>query len=610
MMVASDSSPECLSKVMGSDSSSECFSKVMASMPGFRFHPTDEELIMYYLKRKMCRKKLKLDVIRETDVYKWDPEELPGICFALGLIFAGNFWLDMIDETLSGGQSVLKTGDRQWFFFTHRDRKYPNSARSNRGTRHGYWKATGKDRNVIYNSRTVGVKKTLVFYRGRAPNGERTDWVMHEYTLEEEELKRCQGFKDYYALYKVFKKSGPGPKNGEQYGAPFKEEEWVDDDLIDFNINSAEKEAPISQLDNGTSVDTVTFNNQVQPLFDDDIDEILKKMMDEHVPDQPFYPALPQVAAEETQSIVVDQFSRESIFDEPIKMFHSSGLQSDVQHSHDLTQSATSHLHVSEAPEVTSAPIIQAEEPHLHEDDFLEIDDLIGPEPTVSNIENPSENLQFEDGLSVLDLYYDAEMFLRDMGPVDQEAISHPYMNTFDSNIVNQHYQSQLIGEDANQTGGEFWMHEQRHILSPAEHTNGSFPLPTSGVVCESASLPAEGNHNQSSSPMGDVATSRFSSALWAFVESIPTTPASAAENANRAFERMSSFGRVRINIKQANLAAAAAAAAAAGNDTATMKRSGRRKGVLFLFLPVLVALCAFLWVSLGTLRLFGRSIS
>lgn len=93
------------------------------------------------------------------------------------------------------GQSMLKTGDRQWFFFSPRDRKYPNAARSNRGTRHGYWKATGKDRNVTCNSRTVGLKKTLVFYKGRAPNGERTDWVMHEYTMDEKELQRWQGFK-------------------------------------------------------------------------------------------------------------------------------------------------------------------------------------------------------------------------------------------------------------------------------------------------------------------------------------------------------------------------------------------------------------------------------
>lgn len=47
--------------------------------PGFRFHPTDEELILYYLKRKICGRSLKLDIITDIDVYKWDPHELPGI---------------------------------------------------------------------------------------------------------------------------------------------------------------------------------------------------------------------------------------------------------------------------------------------------------------------------------------------------------------------------------------------------------------------------------------------------------------------------------------------------------------------------------------------------
>ncbi|KAG4963017.1 hypothetical protein JHK84_040096 [Glycine max] len=49
---------------------------MMSSMPSFRFHPIDEELVMYYLKWKICGKRLKLNVICETDVYKWDPEDL------------------------------------------------------------------------------------------------------------------------------------------------------------------------------------------------------------------------------------------------------------------------------------------------------------------------------------------------------------------------------------------------------------------------------------------------------------------------------------------------------------------------------------------------------
>lgn len=36
--------------------------------------------------------------------------------------------------------------------------------------------------------------------------------------------------KGAYVLCRIFQKSGTGPKNGEQYGAPFIEEEWEDDE--------------------------------------------------------------------------------------------------------------------------------------------------------------------------------------------------------------------------------------------------------------------------------------------------------------------------------------------------------------------------------------------
>ncbi|KAK8968711.1 Protein CUP-SHAPED COTYLEDON 2 [Platanthera guangdongensis] len=127
--------------------------------PGFRFHPTDEELIAHYLFKKVLDSNFTSRAIAEIDLNKCEPWELP---------------------------VKAKMGEKEWYFFSLRDRKYPTGLRTNRATEAGYWKATGKDRE-IYSTRTgslVGMKKTLVFYRGRAPKGEKSNWVMHEYRLE------------------------------------------------------------------------------------------------------------------------------------------------------------------------------------------------------------------------------------------------------------------------------------------------------------------------------------------------------------------------------------------------------------------------------------------
>ncbi|URE44025.1 No apical meristem (NAM) protein [Musa troglodytarum] len=109
-------------------------------------------------------------------------------------------------------------GEEEWYFFSLRDRKYPTGLRTNRATGAGYWKATGKDKE-IYSSRTkslVGMKKTLVFYRGRAPKGEKSNWVMHEYRLEGRFAFHflCGSCKDDWVISRVFKKCGTGGGGG------------------------------------------------------------------------------------------------------------------------------------------------------------------------------------------------------------------------------------------------------------------------------------------------------------------------------------------------------------------------------------------------------------
>ncbi|KAL8507726.1 hypothetical protein ACS0TY_018318 [Phlomoides rotata] len=153
--------------------------------PGFRFHPTDEELITYYLLKKVLDASFSSRAIAEVDLNKCEPWHLPG---------------------------KAKMGEKEWYFFSLRDRKYPTGLRTNRATEAGYWKATGKDRE-IYSSKTcalVGMKKTLVFYRGRAPKGEKSNWVMHEYRLEGKFAYHylSRNSKGEWVISRVFQKSG------------------------------------------------------------------------------------------------------------------------------------------------------------------------------------------------------------------------------------------------------------------------------------------------------------------------------------------------------------------------------------------------------------------
>ncbi|MED6161111.1 hypothetical protein PIB30_057689 [Stylosanthes scabra] len=131
--------------------------------PGFRFHPTDEELVGYYLRKKVASQKIDLDVIREIDLYRIEPWDLQERC------------------------RIGYEEQKEWYFFSHKDKKYPTGTRTNRATMAGFWKATGRDKAVYDKSKVIGMRKTLVFYKGRAPNGQKTDWIMHEYRLESDE---------------------------------------------------------------------------------------------------------------------------------------------------------------------------------------------------------------------------------------------------------------------------------------------------------------------------------------------------------------------------------------------------------------------------------------
>ncbi|CAH2075772.1 unnamed protein product [Thlaspi arvense] len=140
--------------------------------PGYRFYPTEEELISFYLSNKLQGTRQDLDrVIPELYIYEFSPSDLP---------------------EFAGEPSRMDT--EQWFFFIPRQEREVRGGRPNRLTTSGYWKATGSP-GYVYSSqnRIIGMKRTMVFYQGRAPTGRKTEWKMNEYRAIEGEASSSSG---------------------------------------------------------------------------------------------------------------------------------------------------------------------------------------------------------------------------------------------------------------------------------------------------------------------------------------------------------------------------------------------------------------------------------
>ncbi|KAL1220316.1 NAC domain-containing protein 5 [Cardamine amara subsp. amara] len=132
----------------------------MANPVGLRLRPTDEEILNDYLGPKNLKSNTShVDrVISTVTICSFDPLELPP-------------------------QSRIKLKDHVWYFFSPKENKYGKGERQIRTTKSGFWKITGKPKDIIRNRQKIGHKKVLMFYFGKTPNGSKSDWVMHEYHL-------------------------------------------------------------------------------------------------------------------------------------------------------------------------------------------------------------------------------------------------------------------------------------------------------------------------------------------------------------------------------------------------------------------------------------------
>ncbi|KAL5231650.1 hypothetical protein ABZP36_030426 [Zizania latifolia] len=161
--------------------------------PGFRFHPTDEELVVQYLRRKAFGLPLPAAVIPDLcNLYKLDPWDIPGAA----------------------------SDDGERYFFAVR----PAAAAAGGGrcrrqlqaTASGFWKpAGGRDKPVLASryggSHLVGVKKDMVFVPRRGKGSEAAagcSWVMHEYSLALPlRNKGCLAQAEEWVVCRIFQRS-------------------------------------------------------------------------------------------------------------------------------------------------------------------------------------------------------------------------------------------------------------------------------------------------------------------------------------------------------------------------------------------------------------------
>lgn len=235
--------------------------------PGFRFHPTDEELILHYLRRKVTSSPLPVSIIAEVDIYKLNPWELP---------------------------AKAAFGEKEWYFFSPRDRKYPNGARPNRAAASGYWKATGTDKVIVTSSSSapahqhhekLGVKKALVFYKGKPPKGIKTNWIMHEYRLAESpaynsrpntnplKLKDSSMRLDDWVLCRIYKKTNLSPTAGASVATPDQDLEEEEEEVLS-NIHQNEMLKPFADIPNNHVQNNGGLMSQKSSSFSNLIDAL------------------------------------------------------------------------------------------------------------------------------------------------------------------------------------------------------------------------------------------------------------------------------------------------------------------------------------------------
>ncbi|XVF72917.1 hypothetical protein PTKIN_Ptkin12aG0159300 [Pterospermum kingtungense] len=214
---------------------------------GYRFHPTDKELVDHYLWNKILDRDSLVQAINEVHgIFNIDPRELARC-------------------------SKIKSADQVWYFFSRRE----DNKRVNRKTDKGFWKMTGKPRTVK-GKRGTALKKSLVFYEGRTPNAKWTPWVIHEYTFTSTALENKEG------IFLCKLKNKEDEKADASSSASCQPSQVADDDIPENSamFNPDEMLATLEEPDGRDEAEN-NFSLAKQPMIEQNDESWIKYLVDD-----------------------------------------------------------------------------------------------------------------------------------------------------------------------------------------------------------------------------------------------------------------------------------------------------------------------------------------
>ncbi|KAI8558837.1 hypothetical protein RHMOL_Rhmol04G0127400 [Rhododendron molle] len=129
----------------------------LPEVPGFKFHPTDEEVFNFYLLNKNAGNLVAIDPIRtDQDIISRHPVAVQA-------------------------HYPLLPPENAWLFYTFRDAKYPNNGKLKIENAGGFWMVSKASVPI---GPDIGHKRVLNFKEGSLKSYTPTNWYMEEYSIK------------------------------------------------------------------------------------------------------------------------------------------------------------------------------------------------------------------------------------------------------------------------------------------------------------------------------------------------------------------------------------------------------------------------------------------